>query len=691
MSRMTKGAVFAAALMLWAVSLPQAQAASGGPSDEGTARTAVGPKVALGLRPTVASAAGSGLALGPDEVGTERSRVADPDGTTYVHYDRTWQGKRVLGGDFIATVNASGVVSEITWSRGLAKVTPDRTVRLSSAQAQAAPTHQAGLRGSSASAELVVWAATGSPRMAYDVLTVGIRPDQTPMRLHTIVDAVSGATLTSYDEVFTGTGHSEYSGTVTLNTTKPASVWQLKDVHGNYTTNLAHATSGTGTLFTDADNVWGTGSASDVQTAAVDAEFGAEKTFAFYLSVLGRNGIWGTGRGARSRVHFGDGYVNAFWDGTQMTYGDGENNARPLTSLDVAAHEMTHGVTTNSAGLLLTQEARGLNESVSDIMATAVEFWANVTADKGDYLIGEKINIFGTGAPLRYLDRPSRDGNSPNCYSTSTGTLDEHYGAGPLNHWFYLLAEGSGAKTINGVAYNSPTCDGKAITGIGRDAATKIVYRALTTKLTSASNYVTMRDGAVASARELYGADSRQCSTVSAAFNAISVPAGTQTCSGTVPAAGTNMVKNPGFETGLRYWNDMTKTVVLPETSSRLARSGSWRAWLGGWGKAFSENLDQMVSIPAQATSVKLTLYIASDTSDYTSSVYDKMRVQVLVGNVAKTVVTFTNMGTDPAYRLKTYDLTAYKGQVVTLRFTMTEDASYQTSWLVDDIGLSYS
>ena len=661
MSRMTKGAVFAAALMLCALSLPQAQAASNGTSDPGTGRAAVGPKVALGVQPKTGGVSAS-LALGPDEAGIERSRVTDPDGTAYVHYDRTWQGKRVIGGDFIATVGRAGAISEITWNRGLARVSPDRTVRLSAAQAMVAPARPAGLRGATATAELVVWAGSGTPRMAYDVLTVGIRADQTPTRLHTIIDAVTGATLTAYDEVFTGTGHSEYSGTVTLNTTKPASVWLLRDSHGNFTTNLAHATSGPGTVFSDSDNVWGTGSASDVQTAAVDAEYGAEKTFAFYQSAFGRNGIWDNGKGAR-----------------------------PLTSLDVAAHEMTHGVTTSTANLILTQEARGLNESVSDIMATAVEFWANNASDKGDYLIGEKIDIFGTGEPLRYLDRPSRDGSSPDCYSSAVAGLDEHFGAGPLNHWFYLVSEGSGAKTINGVSYNSPTCNGTSITGIVRTAATKIVYRALTTKLTSSSDYVTARDGAVSSARELYGANSRECSTVSAAFNAISVPAGTQTCSGTVPAAGTNMVKNPGFETGLRYWNDMTKTVVLPETSSRLARSGSWRAWLGGWGKAFSENLDQMVSIPAQATSVKLTLYIASDTSDYTSSVYDKMRVQVLVGNVAKTVVTFTNMGTDPAYRLKTYDLTAYKGQVVTLRFTMTEDASYQTSWLVDDIGLSYS
>ena len=214
MSRMTKGAVFAAALMLCALSLPQAQAASNGTSDPGTGRAAVGPKVALGVQPKTGGVSAS-LALGPDEAGIERSRVTDPDGTAYVHYDRTWQGKRVIGGDFIATVGRAGAISEITWNRGLARVSPDRTVRLSAAQAMVAPARPAGLRGATATAELVVWAGSGTPRMAYDVLTVGIRADQTPTRLHTIIDAVTGATLTAYDEVFTGTGHTEYSGTVT--------------------------------------------------------------------------------------------------------------------------------------------------------------------------------------------------------------------------------------------------------------------------------------------------------------------------------------------------------------------------------------------------------------------------------------------------------------------------------------------
>ena len=163
-----------------------------------------------------------------------------------------------------------------------------------------------------------------------------------------------------------------------------------------------------------------------------------------------------------------------------------------------------------------------------------MEFYAASTSsstDVGDYLIGEKININGNGTPLRYMDQPSKDGRSANCWSRTVGRLDVHYSSGPLNHWFYLVSEGSGAKTINGVAYNSPRCGtAPAVTGVGRAVAEKVWYRTLTTKLTSSSGYAAARNGAIASAKELYGKNSVNCLAVQSAFTAIAVPAGTQTC-----------------------------------------------------------------------------------------------------------------------------------------------------------------
>src|SRR5665647_3086419 len=213
-----------------------------------------------------------------------------------------------------------------------------------------------------------------------------------------------------------------------------------------------------------------------------------------------------------------------------MTYGDGAGNTRALVELDVAAHEMTHGVTEHTTGLVYDREAGGLNEATSDIFGTAVEWYANNASDTPDYLIGELININGDGKPLRYMDQPSKDGLSQDCWSSTLGSLDPHFSSGPLNHWFYLASEGSGAKVLNGVSYNSPTCNSSTVTPIGRDKAEKIWYRTLSTYLTSNSNYAAARTGAVKAAKDLYGVGSVQCAGIVASFAAISAPVGTETC-----------------------------------------------------------------------------------------------------------------------------------------------------------------
>src|SRR3954470_23791118 len=107
-----------------------------------------------------------------------------------------------------------------------------------------------------------------------------------------------------------------------------------------------------------------------------------------------------------------------------MTYGDGSGNTHPLTALDVAAHEMSHGVTAATAGLVYSGESGGLNEATSDIFAAGVEFYSNTTADPGDYLVGEKININGDGTPLRYMDKPSKDGGSKDSWYSGIGSID---------------------------------------------------------------------------------------------------------------------------------------------------------------------------------------------------------------------------------------------------------------------------
>ena len=248
----------------------------------------------------------------------------------------------------------------------------------------------------------------------------------------------------------------------------------------------------------------------------------------------GRNGIFGNGTGVPSRVHYGNNDVNAFWDGSQMTYGDGSSNAKPLVALDVAGHEMSHGVTENvvSGGLTYSGESGGLNEGTSDIFGTMVEFYANAPSDPGDYQIGEKIHINGNGTPLRYMYNPSLDGSSDSCWTTNTKNKDVHYPSGPANHFYFDLAEGTGSTAYG----TSPVCgSAPAVTGIGRAKAERIWFRALDVYFTSNTSYVnnttpsnTARAYTLRAATDLYGSCSTEYKAVQAAWAAVASPAATR-------------------------------------------------------------------------------------------------------------------------------------------------------------------
>ncbi|WP_406330180.1 M4 family metallopeptidase [[Kitasatospora] papulosa] len=476
------------------------------------------------------------IGLGAQEKLLVRDVVKDVDGTIHTRYERTYNGLPVLGGDLVVHETKAGKAEGVTKATKAAiKVSSLKpTIAASKAEKQAVAAAEAAGSEKTAADQAprkVVWAATGEPTLAYETVVGGLQDDGTPNELHVITDAATGEKLYEYQGIETGTGKSLYSGTVTLNTTLSGSTYNLTDGTrgGHKTYNKAHAsTSSAGTLFTDADDVWGTGAASSSttdQTAAVDAAYGAQKTWDFYKSTFNRSGIKNNGVAAYSRVHYGNAYVNAFWDDSCfcMTYGDGSGNTHPLTSLDVAGHEMSHGVTSNTAGLNYSGESGGLNEATSDIFGTGVEFYAANSSDVGDYLIGEEININGDGTPLRYMDKPSKDGGSKDYWSSTLGNLDVHYSSGVANHFFYLLAEGSGSKTINGVSYNSPTYSGSAVTGIGRAKALQIWYKALTTYMTSTTKYSGARTATLSAASSLYGSTSTEYKAVAAAWTAVNV------------------------------------------------------------------------------------------------------------------------------------------------------------------------
>jgi Zn-dependent metalloprotease len=637
---------------------------------------------------TAQTATALGLAGG--EVLKVRDVVKDANGTEHVRYDRTFNGLKVVGGDLIVE-RKSDAITGVIYNRGAKAVGISSTKpTLSQAAALAKGAKAAEFKATSNKGTLVVFVTPAkTPVLAYEVVTSGIKADQTPSVLHSFIDAKTGAILDSDDEIKTGTGNSMYSGTVTIGTSGSSGNYSMTDTSrgGNWTTDLNGATSGNGTTFTDPDDTWGSGTTANRQTAGVDAHYGTQLTWDYYKNVYGRSGIFNNGQGSRSRVHYGNAYVNAFWDGTQMTYGDGSGNARPLTAIDVAGHEMSHGVTEASANLNYSGDAGGLNEATSDIFGTSVEFYANNSSDVGDYLIGEKININGNGTPLRYMDKPSKDGASKDCWTTSTGGLDPHYSSGPLNHWFYLASEGSGSKTINGVTYNSTTCDGSTVTGVTREVAAKVWYQTLTTKLTSGSTYKDAREGAITVAKTLYGANSAQCLGIQAAFNGITVPAGAATCGTVVPPTGSERLLNIGFESGAVNWNGTAG--VVTNSATKPARSGSWKAWLGGKGVTATANVGQSVAIPAGASSAQLSFWLRIDTNETTTSTaYDKLQVQIVDGSTTTTLATYSNLNKNTTYTQKTFNVGAYAGKTVTVKFLENEDVSLQTSFVVDDTSL---
>ncbi|WP_274913188.1 M4 family metallopeptidase [Streptomyces sp. WZ-12] len=471
------------------------------------------------------------LQLGAQEKLAVKDVEQDADGTVHTRYERTYQGLPVLGGDLVVHTAKGGAVKGVTKAtRGalkVASVTPKVAPAAAEAKAVSASRTLGAKKADAQTPRKVIWAADGTPVLAYETVVGGTQDDGTPNQLHVITDATTGKKLFQYQGIENGIGKSEYSGQVTLGSSGSAPSFTLTDTaRGNHRTyNLNHGSSGTGSLFTNATDTWGDGTPSNPETAAVDAAYGAQETWDYYKNVHGRTGIRGDGVGAYSRVHYGNSYVNAFWDDSCfcMTYGDGQGNNKPLTALDVAGHEMSHGVTAATAGLEYSGESGGLNEATSDIFGTAVEFYANNPADPGDYLIGEKIDINGDGTPLRYMDKPSKDGASADYWSSDVGNLDVHYSSGVANHFFYLLSEGSGPKDIGGVHYDSPTYDNQPVPGIGRANAEKIWFKALTQYMNANTDYAGARTATLQAAADLFGQGSATYNTVADTWAAVNV------------------------------------------------------------------------------------------------------------------------------------------------------------------------
>jgi Zn-dependent metalloprotease len=370
-----------------------------------------------------------------------------------------------------------------------------------------------------------------------------------PAQYDFFVDAHTGEIAFSFDSLETGkpggggggttvsgataTGRTMWMGDVFIDVNHPTTTsWTMQDTKrgvgtaasglGNYTLDMASSTRG-GTIVSRSTASFGDGNKTntDSATAAADAHYGLQKTWDYFKLIHGRNGIDGSGTKTYSRVHYSRNYENAFWSDSCfcMTYGDGASTFYPLVSIDVAGHEMTHGVTSRTSNLTYSGESGGLNEATSDIFGTAVEFYAASASDQGDWWIGERIyrSNWSTGSfvqskALRYMDDPAKDGRSPACWSGTLGSLDVHYSSGPANHMFYLLSQGGTSK-----------CNGANVNGLGIDKASKIWFRAVFVKMMSGTNYAGARTAALSAATDLYGAGSAEYNAVANAFSAINV------------------------------------------------------------------------------------------------------------------------------------------------------------------------
>ncbi|MRG97873.1 M4 family metallopeptidase [Polyangium spumosum] len=543
-------------------------------------------------------------------------------------------------------------------------------------------------------ADLLVMRREGEDYLAYRVKLRRIDDTRGTAMPVIFIDAHSGEEIHRYDNLQTAQGTTLYSGTVTIGTSLASGRYYTEDLTrrvGTFTYN-----NGTSTAYriADTDDVWNATS----QRVAIDAHFGAAMVFDYFKDVHGRNGIDGAGGpvvyGAASGgaglissvVQYGSAYNNAFWDGTKMVYGDGDGATfSPLVSLDIAAHEMAHGVTEYEANLTYENESGALNESWSDVFGALVE--RHVFGESADtWRIGEDCYTPGAaGDALRYLDDPHLAGDGgytsdddPDHYSERyTGTEDNggvHINSGIPNHAFYLLAKG-GTHHLSGVT----------VTGIGADDAGRIWYKALVDYMTSNTNFAGARQATLSAAGAIFGASSAQYVSTQRAWCAVGV--------GECPGAGgggggggTNLLTNGAFEGSVSPWV-ASGAGALYVSNGNFPHAGTGYAYLG-YANSVSGSMYQQITIPAGASpTLEFHLNVSSSETTATQQ-YDKLYVELrsTSGALLKTLATYSNLNKAAAgaYTQKSLSLAGYGGQTVRVQFRATTDISAITTFRVD-------
>jgi Zn-dependent metalloprotease len=459
-------------------------------------------------------------------------KVLSSMGLNYVPYERTYRGLPVVGGDFVVSTDARGriVATSVAQTRQV-KV---RSTKATVTKTRARATSKRQLRHATLGGSRLVVLQRASSKLAWETWVTG-RNHGDASRLTVYVDARTGRVLTTKEHVVEGTGSGNWEGSgLSIPTTGSGSSFSM--TNSNAPTLKCQNASGNVT-FSGTDDVWGNGSGTDRETGCVDAFYSAEKMRQMLSSWLGRNGMNGSGGWVPIRVGLND--VNAYYDGTQVQIGHRQGTNEWIGSMDVVAHEFGHGVDDKTPGGI---SGGGTQEFVGDTFGASTEYFTNNPADAPDFLVGEEINLVGQG-PIRNMYNPSAVGD-PNCYSSSVPNAEVHAAAGPGNHWFYLLSQGSGGS---GGSPASSTCNGSTVTGIGIQKSMQIMYNAMLLKTTS-SSYLKYRTWTLTAAKNLFPSSCTEFNAVKAAWDAVSVPA--QSADPTCSATGGVTVTNPGAKSG---------------------------------------------------------------------------------------------------------------------------------------------
>jgi Zn-dependent metalloprotease len=547
--------VVAAGLLVAAVTTSTAAQAQPTPN---TASPLTADAMAVTAAQSLVASRPAALHASADDVFVQHSLVSSTNGMKYVPYDRTYKGLAVVGGDFVVATNSTGQVVSTSVAQDSTISLASTTPKLSAKDAENVARSQLSTVDNVGAAQLVAF-ALGTPALAWQSTVTGVRAGE-PSKLDVVVDANTGKVLHTQEHVMFGDGTSAWNGPnpVHLDTTHSGSNYSLKDPA---LTNVSCQDAANNTTFTKTSDTWGTGNATSKETGCVDALFGVQTENKMLSQWLGRNSFDGSGGGWPIRVGLAD--ENAYYDGSQVQIGHNSNN-QWIGSIDVVAHEHGHGIDDHTPGGI---SGNGTQEFVADVFGASTEWFANEPSpyDVPDFLVGEQINLVGSG-PIRNMYNPSALGDK-NCYDSSIPSTEVHAAAGPGNHWFYLLAEGT--NPTNGQP-TSTTCNSSTVTGLGVQNALKIFYNAMLIK-TTGSSYLKYRTWTLTAAKNLFPGSCAEFNTVKAAWDAVSVPA--QSADPTCSATGTVTVSNPG--------NQSTTTgaaVNLPLSASGGTAPYTWSA-----------------------------------------------------------------------------------------------------------------